>query len=419
VTGTPYEHFVVERVLRPSGMRSTGYYLEGLDTSRVAHTYTPPVDRGDPATRLAHAVGEGPSWDLMGNGGMLTTVDDIYAYELALRRGRPISGAIQAKQFGEQFRRSATLAHGSDWWIEPAEDGGIQYNRAGDGPPTGVQAEYRRYPKDSTVFIFLGNTRHHGWSSRRYVMPRLRRTYIGTPIEPPIVTPLRPGEGGRFRGTYMLDSASYISVDTSRGRLVLSAVGQRAANVLIASRDSANVAQRAIADERAAAFFKALATNDSAATVTTFGSAARAGRLVDAWRGAEADLGRLKCFRVLGTDLLDRGTLLTTVRLGFADSAKTVRFSWAGNVATASSEDFGLLNYLGFAPVSPVDGAVWSPYWYLRGDTLLTYDLASGSELKATVEPSTPVAALTFLVPSGAVRATRGAPARESWDYCH
>jgi CubicO group peptidase (beta-lactamase class C family) len=409
VSGQPYERFMRERIFGPAGMRETGYHLPGLDTSRVAHTFTPPVDHGDPATRLADAP-RVPSWNLMGNGGMLSTVDEIYAWERALRRGHPISHDIQRKQFAEQFRRTPTLAHGYDWWIEPAEDGGVQYNRAGDAPPLGLSTEYRRYPKDGSVFVLLANNRHHGASTRRFLMGNMRRLFLGdAPLDPPATRLASALELARVAGTYRVDSGSYFVVRPDAGRLSVSAIGLRAANVMIFNRDTASIRSRALANDRMAATIRALAAQDSAAATASLGSPGRGVRLMAAWRDAEKVYGKFRCAELLGTDHLDRGVLLTTARLTFADSVKIIRSTWNGTVPMVNSDDAWLENNFGFAVDSPVEAGVWSPYWYIDGDMLFTYDLLTNQALRARVMRAADGTAseLLFEAPVQAIRATR------------
>jgi CubicO group peptidase (beta-lactamase class C family) len=419
VTGMPYERFMRQRLFDPAGMRETGYHLSIADSSRVAHTYTPPVDHGTPAARLA--ASNGPWWGLMANGGMLTTVWDVYRWEQSLRRGHPLPGSLQAKQFAEQFRRSPTLAHGYDWWIEPAEDGGVQLNRGGDAPPFGLNAEYRRYPKDGSAFILLANTRHHGASTRRFVMPNLRRSYLGTrSFDVPEARRATAEKLLGLAGYYVLDSAAFLHLEPRDGRLIVSAFGQRAADVLIVNRDSTNLRNRRLANERMVAVVRALATRDSAAAATGLGSAARGTRLMAAWGDAEQFYGRFRCVDVLGSDRLDRGALLTTVRLSFADSTKTVRSTWNGAVPIVNSDDGALVNNFGFAIDSPVDAGVWSPYWYVDANTIVTYDLSSDLALRANVvrDASGAAIALDFVVPGGTVRSTRAAtppPLAPAW----
>jgi len=416
MTGLPYERLMAERIYGPAGMRHTGYRLRRLDSTLVAHTYTPPVDHGTPAERL-HRAG-GPGWNLKGGGGVLTTVDDLFRYERALEAGRPISRAVQSTQFAEQYRRTATLAHGYDWWIETSPEDTIYYSRGGDGPPTGVSAEYRRYPRDSTVFLLLANNRHHGGSTRRYIMPNLRRLLLGTAtFELPRVRGAAGGLLDTIVGTYRVDSSSYLTVTREGDHLALGAVGQSAVNVMIFNRDSTSLRNRERLNQRARTLVQALAAADKAVLRVAFGADADPEAPLGWWRSMVDRLGAFRGVEVMGTDRLDRGVFMTTVRLSFAHAMKTVRWAWAGSVPRQNSEDGYLPGAFAFGAESPIDVASWSPYWWLEDtDSLVTYDMAFDRTLRASIVRSTDRAPreLVFHVPAGDVRAIRVAPTRLS-----
>jgi CubicO group peptidase (beta-lactamase class C family) len=416
VTGRPYERFMTERIYRPIGMRHTGYAIGHLDSTLVARTYTPPVDHGTPAERL-HRAG-GPGWNLNGNGGVLTTVDDLYRYELALRAGRRIPRAVQVKQFAEQYRRSPTLAHGYDWWIETSPDDTLFYDRGADGPPTGVSGEYRRYPRDSTVFILLANNRHHGASTRRYVMPNLRRLFLGTgTFDLPAVQGAPAEMLEAIAGTYQVDSTSSFTVTRQGDHLALGAVGQAAVNVMVFNRDSTSLKNRERLNQRAMMLVQALAAGDTATLRPMFTPETDLERPLAWWQGMVGRLGAFRRAEVLGTDRLDRGMFMSTVRLFLGNASKTVRWAWAGPIATQSSEDAYLPGAFEFGAESPVAAASWSPYWWLTGgDSLVTYDMAFDRTLRATIVRGADGAAreLVFHVPSGDVPAVRIAPTPRS-----
>jgi CubicO group peptidase (beta-lactamase class C family) len=412
LSGLSYDDFLKQRILEPIGMRHTGYVVRDLDSTLVARTYTPPVDHGTPAQRL-HRAG-GPGWNLRGNGGLLTTVADLYRYERALARGSPISFAIQEKQFGVQFRRSAALGHGYDWWIESAGEDGIQLNRAGDGPPTGVSAEYRRYPKDSSVFILLANNRHRGGSTRRYVMPNLRRLYRGRDtLEPPLVTGAAEHELNELAGIYQIDSSSWFVVDRVGDHLALSAFGQPTVDVMIFNRDSTSVLNRRRINERALALVASVRSADTAAMRSALGGSdiQAAARW---WNSMLARHGPWTCSEVLGTDRMDRGVFLSTVRLRFRDRPVTVRWAWSGATPVVNSEDWYLPGVFSFGAESPTDAGAWSPYWWRSApDSVVTYDLAANTVLRAHLirDASGRVSQLVFEVPQSPARATRVAAA--------
>lgn len=82
ISGATYDEFVRDNILKPLGLKETGLLLPGFDAKRLAHGYRGGVDQG---TMIAkpHAT-DGPYWNLRGNGGMLSTLDDMHAFYAAL-----------------------------------------------------------------------------------------------------------------------------------------------------------------------------------------------------------------------------------------------------------------------------------------------------------------------------------------------
>jgi CubicO group peptidase (beta-lactamase class C family) len=81
-SGRSYDEYVRENILDPLGLKNTGYLLPRFDPSRVAHGYRNGEDVGTLLSK-PHAA-DGPYWNLRGNGGMLSTVDDMHAFYKAL-----------------------------------------------------------------------------------------------------------------------------------------------------------------------------------------------------------------------------------------------------------------------------------------------------------------------------------------------
>jgi CubicO group peptidase (beta-lactamase class C family) len=78
VTGTSYDTFIRDDILAPLGLRNTGFLLPQFPADRVAHGYQAGTDRGSILDK-PHAA-DGPYWNLRGNGGMLSTVDDMHDF---------------------------------------------------------------------------------------------------------------------------------------------------------------------------------------------------------------------------------------------------------------------------------------------------------------------------------------------------
>src|SRR4051812_21969033 len=82
VTGLSYDTFIRDDMLAPLGLRNTGYLLPHFALERVAHGYEGGKDRGS-ILEKPHAA-DGPYWNLRGNGGMVSTVDDMHHFYEAL-----------------------------------------------------------------------------------------------------------------------------------------------------------------------------------------------------------------------------------------------------------------------------------------------------------------------------------------------
>ena len=82
VSGTSYDEYVQSHILAPLHLVSTGTVLPHFDLTRVAHGYRDGTDNGT-IIEKAHAV-DGFYWNLRGNGGMLSTVSEMYLFYRAL-----------------------------------------------------------------------------------------------------------------------------------------------------------------------------------------------------------------------------------------------------------------------------------------------------------------------------------------------
>ena len=83
VTGTTYERYLADHVFAPAGMRETGLVLPNLDPTRLAHAYAAGRDRGT-MLDMPHDA-DGDYWNLRGNGGLVSTLDDMRRFYHAIR----------------------------------------------------------------------------------------------------------------------------------------------------------------------------------------------------------------------------------------------------------------------------------------------------------------------------------------------
>lgn len=84
VSHEPYEAYLRRTLWLPAGMEPTGYSLPAWDKRQLAHGY----DRKDKdwGTPLDHRWDkDGPYWNLKGNGGILSTLEDLYRWNRAMK----------------------------------------------------------------------------------------------------------------------------------------------------------------------------------------------------------------------------------------------------------------------------------------------------------------------------------------------
>ena len=89
----PYEEFLNKEVFGPAGMKFTGYRIPAWDVKTVAHWYVGQTDNGTPLEK------DYPYWNLIGNGGILSTTGDMYKWHQALMGNEVLSEEARAKLY--------------------------------------------------------------------------------------------------------------------------------------------------------------------------------------------------------------------------------------------------------------------------------------------------------------------------------
>lgn len=213
-SGRPYEAFLQEALLAPAGMRETGYRLRRWAPERIAAAYWGAERWGTPLERPW--APDGPSWNLRANGGILSTVDDLYRWHLALAGGRVLGTPSREKLFAPHARtdEAGRSHYGYGWSVTRTDRGTMLISHGGSNGY--FSAEFRRYVDEGVVLIFLTNE-----AVNRRLVARLDRLIFGGAVAaPPAPIPGPPIERlARYAGTYQLASGVEFSVRARRGSL--------------------------------------------------------------------------------------------------------------------------------------------------------------------------------------------------------
>jgi CubicO group peptidase (beta-lactamase class C family) len=155
LTGRPYERFLHEHLFAPAGMAETGYVLPSWKEGQLAHGYRGARDWG---TLRDHPWGsDGPYWHLRANGGILSTVGDLYKWHLALESDCILPDSLRAL-LSHPFVREGPDAdsfYGYGWSISTTPRGTrLVAHSGGNGI---FSADLLRFLDEGVAIICLAN----------------------------------------------------------------------------------------------------------------------------------------------------------------------------------------------------------------------------------------------------------------------
>jgi CubicO group peptidase (beta-lactamase class C family) len=328
-SGQPYERFLHDHLFRPAGMMKTGYTIPSWTKEELAVGYRGGQRWGSP---LDHRwAPDGPWWHLRANGGILTTLADLYRWHRALETDLVLSAPSRAKMFTPHVAESpeGDSHYGYGWAVftTPRNTRLIAHN-GGNGY---FYAEFERYVDEDVVILLATN---HASGPAQLILGRLRDAVFGgtSPAAPPAVQhPLTPDAAQRYAGSYHLPSGARLVVTVQDGLPVVDAHGQDAVELL---------AGRAVGEPEASADHTRRATTIIAAFVDGDLEPLREGSadftqsrtiLERIRRTAEENMGALRGHEVLGTVRSwwsDRSSSATFVRLDFERGSRLFRMHW-------------------------------------------------------------------------------------------
>jgi CubicO group peptidase (beta-lactamase class C family) len=220
VSGKGYEDFQREKLFLPAGMENTGYRAPDWGKRVVAHWYVGDRDNGTPLEKPY------PYWNLLGNGGILSTTSDMYRWHLALLGDEVLSEAAKRKMY-----TPVDNDYGYGWDIL-RRDVGLLIQHDG-GSSLGSSSELRRYLDAGIVTMLFCNQSFGRMTLMEVVRDKIETLVFGGEVEaPPVTMGSTVPDADRYAGSYALSSGGVFEVSHSRGRLLVLPQGQSAVNAL-------------------------------------------------------------------------------------------------------------------------------------------------------------------------------------------
>jgi CubicO group peptidase (beta-lactamase class C family) len=162
VSGKSYETYLYENLWKPAQMEMTGYTRPRFDTSLIAVGYTNDSIWGKPTDQAWDKTA--PYLHLKGNGGILSTTEDMYKWHRALMTDNILSSEAKQKIYHPKLRpeeeESNYYAYG--WFVQktPRKTNQVMHN----GTNHIFYADIIRFIDEGIVLIMLSNKAHPGFN---------------------------------------------------------------------------------------------------------------------------------------------------------------------------------------------------------------------------------------------------------------
>ncbi len=176
----PFAEHLRQAFFDPVGMVHTGFYREARwQALPVAHGFFNGNDSGSPATW------PGPYWGPMGNGEVLSTVDDMHAWITALLAGRVVSQKAVAQLFEPHVREDNETSYGYGWSVATSPLGRVITHNGGG---IGGSADVAFYPDQELPIVVLSNRIWYREFHGVYLRVSIPATELREALETAIVT---------------------------------------------------------------------------------------------------------------------------------------------------------------------------------------------------------------------------------------
>lgn len=155
ITDDSYEVYLREALFLPAGMENTGYVLPEWDEANIAVGYRGPIAWGKPNEK--RWADDGPYWHLRGNGGILSSAEDMYRWHQALLSDNILSAVAKAQFYTphtSEGEGSGTF-YGYGWALFPTpRDTMVVTHNGGNGI---FFADFWRFLEEDVTVYFATN----------------------------------------------------------------------------------------------------------------------------------------------------------------------------------------------------------------------------------------------------------------------
>lgn len=337
-SGESYQEYMIRHIFRPAGLSSTGFWGKRLPPSSsrwIAKGY----DELGVVADLDQLSGD--TWNDMGSGQIVSTVDDLYRWQKSLEHNRVIPAAELNKMLTPAMKEAPSekyfnTSYGYGIWAQTLPDGTHRFHHSGEF--LGFSSQMIWLPEHKTVITALYNVRNDLYPVHRRADRAIPEILAGVKVtEPPNYVKLPPSGLNRFLGEYALPGGGILTIYRNSQGLAVGADGQDATMLLDGNFEQE--ARLTAAGEAAGKLVPALLRGDDSGLAGVGLADAGAQRDIHRELAALGDgRGAFKAARVLGTYV---GGLLgkfddTIMKVQFVGGDSYYKWQWDGNKVVAT-----------------------------------------------------------------------------------
>jgi len=210
VSGQTYETYLYENLWKPSEMHMTGYTKPKYDTDLIAVGYYRD-DRiwGKPTDKEWDITA--PYWHLLGNGGILSTTEDLYKWHKALMTDQILSKEAKQKLYHPKLRVEETEASYYAYGWDVSETNRSTTRVWHNGTNNFLYADFLRFIDEGITLIMLSNKSHPNFDELNQEISQI----IFNPEYIP-VTPVADTEINRNFTNHIIKTIQELGLETAK-----------------------------------------------------------------------------------------------------------------------------------------------------------------------------------------------------------
>src|SRR4029450_7669660 len=191
VSGQSYEQYLYENLWKPAGMEMTGYARPSFRKGLIAVGYQNDVRWGKPIEK--EWAGAAPYLHLKGNGGILSTTEDLFKWDRALSEDTILSKEAKRKYYFPVLRADETgkSHYGYGWDVMKTDRNTTRIWH--NGANRVFYADFYRFIDEGVTIILMTNS----WQSSFNATGRVISKMIFEPNYEPLDLPIPDNAANR------------------------------------------------------------------------------------------------------------------------------------------------------------------------------------------------------------------------------